>query len=614
MKPGFFSGLRSFGWAALLVLPQWAHAQLAPDWTTIVTTLDPPALALDASRNSFVSSYARGEPAQIQKLSPLGAVLWQRGLTAVGVGSRVEDLATDAAGNLLVVGTLVDAIGVPLGPLVAKLDPAGNLLWQDANLATPGVAGQLALDATGHVYTLQSVRTAAGQDMQLVKFGPDGVRQWSRGYGARAFSGLDSLVLNSAGQPVVTGLAGSGVSVLASFDALGNPLASASWPGGDLSLAAGPAGEVYAVGRDTAGFMALKYNAGFALQWRAVFPAAGGARRAAVDPAGNLVMTGTVSTASAGGGFGATVMVYNWLTLKASPAGALLWSASHGQPGGLTTEPRALAVAGDGTVYLTGRGSEPVVDATTGVQTHRTALVTLQYSSTGVLAGSHYVPTHQAGHDLRLSGGDLVVLGAPNFLSGTSAPLLHFTLPNQAPVAVASATPRVGTAPLSVAFSAAGSADADGAIASYAWNFGDGQSASVANPVHVYTAGSYLATLTVTDNRGATATAAPILITANPAVLPPPRPVSLILSSPVVWEGGTSTGTVMVSSKAGVTVRLSSSNTGAATLPATVVVPAGAQSASFVITTRAVRRDTVVTIKATANGTSMSVPLTVRNR
>ena len=153
------------------------------------------------------------------------------------------------------------------------------------------------------------------------------------------------------------------------------------------------------MGRDTTGFMALKYNAGFALQWRAVFPALGGALRAVVDPTGNLVMTGAVSTGS--GGFGATVMVYNWLTLKVSPAGALLWSASHGQPGGLSTEPRALAVAGDGTVYLTGRGSEPVVDATTGVQTYRTALVTLRYTGAGVLAGSHYVPTHQAGRDLQ---------------------------------------------------------------------------------------------------------------------------------------------------------------------------------------------------------------------
>lgn len=614
MTHGFFTALRALGLAWALAGSQGAHAQLAPDWSTSIGTQDPPALAVDASRNSFVSSSARGLPAQIQKLSPLGASLWQRGLTAAGVASRVEALATDAAGNLLVAGALVDANGVPTGPLVAKLDPAGNLLWQDANTTTAGVAGQLVLDAAGNLYALLSVFSPTVQEMQLVKYSPAGVRQWSRTYGATSFGGLDSLVLNSAGQPVVSGYVGGGVSVLAAFDALGNPLASASWPSSDLSLAAGPAGEVYAVGRDTTGFLALKYNANFALQWRAVFPALGGALRAAVDSAGHLVMTGSVNTSSGGGGIGATVMIYNWLTLKVSPAGALLWSASYGQPGGLISEPRALAVAGDDSIFLTGRGSEPVVNATTGAVSYRTALVTLKYSGAGVLAGSHYVPTHQTGHDLQLGTGDVFVLGSPNFLSGTTAPLLHFTLPNQAPVAVASASPGVGNAPLSVAFSAAGSADADGAIASYAWNFGDGQTASVANPVHVYAAGSYLATLTVTDNRGATATAAPIAITSSAVLLPPAKPRSLGLASTAVWELGSTTGTVTVSTRAGVTVNLSSSNTSAATVPATVVVPAGALTASFPVNTLSVRRDTRVTIKASANGGSASTTLTVRNR
>lgn len=45
---------------------------------------------------------------------------------------------------------------------------------------------------------------------------------------------------------------------------------------------------------------------------------------------------------------------------------------------------------------------------------------------------------------------------------------------NQPPTAVASATPASGTAPLNVAFIAAGSSDPDGSIASYQWAFGDG--------------------------------------------------------------------------------------------------------------------------------------------
>jgi PKD repeat protein len=76
---------------------------------------------------------------------------------------------------------------------------------------------------------------------------------------------------------------------------------------------------------------------------------------------------------------------------------------------------------------------------------------------------------------------------------------------NQAPVAVAGANVTSGVAPLAVNFSSQGSYDPDGTIASYVWNFGDGTSSTLANPSHPYsTAGNFAATLTVTDNSGAT--------------------------------------------------------------------------------------------------------------
>ncbi len=74
---------------------------------------------------------------------------------------------------------------------------------------------------------------------------------------------------------------------------------------------------------------------------------------------------------------------------------------------------------------------------------------------------------------------------------------------NAWPVAVASATPAGGDVPVSVGFSSAGSTDPDGAVVSYAWDFGDGASSTEANPTHPYTVGGpYVATLTVTDNGG----------------------------------------------------------------------------------------------------------------
>jgi PKD repeat protein len=59
--------------------------------------------------------------------------------------------------------------------------------------------------------------------------------------------------------------------------------------------------------------------------------------------------------------------------------------------------------------------------------------------------------------------------------------------------------------PLSVSFDGTGSNDPDGSIAGYAWTFGDGSSAAGISASHTYVgAGTYTATLTVTDNLGAT--------------------------------------------------------------------------------------------------------------
>jgi PKD repeat protein len=91
---------------------------------------------------------------------------------------------------------------------------------------------------------------------------------------------------------------------------------------------------------------------------------------------------------------------------------------------------------------------------------------------------------------------------------------------NIAPIAVASATPDTGDAPLEVQFSSAGSTDTDGTIVSYAWNFGDTNTSTEANPLHTYAAeGVYAVTLTVTDDDGATKVAnVTVTVTTAPPV------------------------------------------------------------------------------------------------
>jgi PKD repeat protein len=80
-----------------------------------------------------------------------------------------------------------------------------------------------------------------------------------------------------------------------------------------------------------------------------------------------------------------------------------------------------------------------------------------------------------------------------------------------------------GPPALAVQVSGAGSNDPDGTIASYAWTFGDGGTATGVSATHQYLAtGTYPITLTVTDNRGGVDTE-----TANVDVVAPPGPVVL---------------------------------------------------------------------------------------
>ncbi|WP_033443544.1 PQQ-dependent sugar dehydrogenase [Saccharothrix sp. NRRL B-16314] len=87
-----------------------------------------------------------------------------------------------------------------------------------------------------------------------------------------------------------------------------------------------------------------------------------------------------------------------------------------------------------------------------------------------------------------------------------------------APIAKAAADKTSGAAPLSVAFSSAGSSDPDGDPITFAWNFGDGGTSTAANPQHTYSGnGAYTATLTVTDSTGRTATASVQITVGNTA-------------------------------------------------------------------------------------------------
>jgi PKD repeat protein len=106
-------------------------------------------------------------------------------------------------------------------------------------------------------------------------------------------------------------------------------------------------------------------------------------------------------------------------------------------------------------------------------------------------------------------------------------------------MAAATASPTSGAVPLLVSFDGRGSSDPDGTISTFAWNFGDGTTGTGPTMNHTYTTtGVFVATLTVTDNSGATAWATREILV-NPA---PPT----VVNAPSNLSGSVSGTTIVL--------------------------------------------------------------------
>lgn len=129
------------------------------------------------------------------------------------------------------------------------------------------------------------------------------------------------------------------------------------------------------------------------------------------------------------------------------------------------------------------------------------------------------------------------------------------------------------------------------------------------------TTGSVAASTSVTVSASYNGVARTALLNVQP--VPAPQPVtlsSLALNPNAVTGGGSSQGTVILSGPApsgGASVTLTSGNTNAASVPASVTVAAGATSATFTVTSRSVTSSTAVTISASYGGVTRTATLTV---
>lgn len=178
---------------------------------------------------------------------------------------------------------------------------------------------------------------------------------------------------------------------------------------------------------------------------------------------------------------------------------------------------------------------------------------------------------------------------------------------NSRPAAVLTTDVTSGFAPLTVAFSASGSSDPDGDAITYAWNFGDGVTASGINKSHTFTtAGSYNATLTVSDGTLSNSKSVTITVSEEDVAV---TGVTMSQTSATLADGATLdlNATVAPANATNKSVSWTSSNTSVATVNSSGLVSAvSAGSATITVTTADGNKTATCVITVTAT----SIPVT----
>ncbi|MGH2872234.1 MAG: beta-propeller fold lactonase family protein [Solirubrobacteraceae bacterium] len=311
--------------------------------------------------------------------------------------------------------------------------------------------------------------------------GPGGVSQYTVGPGG-ALSPMTPATVDSGATPVGIAVSPDGTSVYVANDGANGPGAISQYtvgPDGALSpktpatVAGGSGPFEIVIAPDGKSVYAVNFSS----------PGAGGVSQFTVGAGGALTPMAPATVASGPFPLGIAVSpngknAYVANDVQSGVAGVSQYTIG---PGGALTpmtpaavdagpEPEGIAVSPDGkSVYVTNSDTN----------------------------GAGGVSQYDVGPDGGLSPKTTATVAAGN------DPSAVVVLPDQGPVAAFSAAGAPAGTPTS--FDASASADSDGAVASYAWSFGDGTTQTTTSPLvsHVYAEpGSYTATLTVTDDAG----------------------------------------------------------------------------------------------------------------
>jgi hypothetical protein len=273
------------------------------------------ALAVDASGNVVVTGYSGGSGVATIKYSNTGVPLWTNIFHYSGAFPYVANIALDSNANVFVAGS---AIGPGGGDdfLTFKCSSSGALLWTNRfNGSGNGddYVNDIALDGNGNVFVTGGSAASGQIEFVTIKYSNNGVPAWTnryKGFGNSTYGGAGEIAVDSGGNVIVTG----------------------------ASVGSGTFND----------FAAVKYsNAGVAIwtnRYNRIYDDV--PIGLAVDRSDNVFVSGYSTDGN--------TLRYDNTVVAYSSTGQFLWSNIYNGPGNNDDSGNAIALDGDGNVFVTG--------------------------------------------------------------------------------------------------------------------------------------------------------------------------------------------------------------------------------------------------------------------